>query len=286
MVGELVRVFENQSVIIRQVSKKGWNLPFTLRQDTGLAGNKLFYMTVSRTIPGYVLRISTRCKRVLIKISPLGEIEVVIPQGFDPHEVPAILQQRQHWLSAHLGKLRARWAQAPDEHALQPSLIQLRALERCWQVEYMPWSSRQRRVKEKGDCLSLRYPQTDETEAGKLNSRRLQRWLSEQARLHLLPWLAQTAEELDLPYSRACIRAQKTRWGSCSAKQVINLNRNLLFLPPPLVRYLFVHELSHTRYMNHSQQFWRQVAAHEPDYQRLDAELGQAARYLPRWVYV
>ncbi len=234
----------------------------------------------------YVLRVSSRCKRVLIKINPLGKVEVVIPNGFDPGQVPAILQRRQHWLEAHLGKLKARWAKAPDEHALRPSLIQLRALGRGWQVGYTPWSSRQVRLKAEGECLQLHYPQTQEAEADTLNSRRLQKWLNEQARQHLLPWLAQTALELELPYTKACIRAQKTRWGSCSANRGINLNRNLLFLPPALVRYLFVHELSHTRHMNHSPQFWKQVAKAEPDYRQLDAALGQAAKYLPRWVHV
>ncbi len=243
-------------------------------------------MTVSQTLPGYVLRISSRCKRVLIKVSPLGEIEVVIPQGFDPHEVPAILQRRQSWLAAHLSKLETRWAQAPDEHALRPSLIRLRALGRRWQVEHSACLNKQVRLKQEDECLQVRYSRAREADADVLISQRLQKWLNEQARQHLLPWLAQTARELELPYSKACIRAQKTRWGSCSAKKVISLNRNLLFLPPSLVRYLFVHELSHIQHMNHSCAYWQQVEKYEPEYQRLDAELGQAAKYLPRWVHV
>ncbi|VAX09797.1 protein of unknown function DUF45 [hydrothermal vent metagenome] len=243
-----------------------------------------FAQTLPDSRPDYDLRVSGRCKRVIIKITPLGKIEVVIPTGFDPARIPEILQQRQHWLDTHLGKLQARWAKAPDEHDLRPELIHLRALGRRWQVGYRSWSGRQVRLKEKGQHLQLHYPQA--VEADTLNSRRLQKWVNEQARQHLLPWLAQTADELALPYQRACIRAQKTRWGSCSSNRVINLNRNLLFLPPQLVRYLFVHELSHTRHMNHSRQFWQQVARAEPDYRRLDAELGQAASYLPRWIHV
>ncbi len=241
---------------------------------------------LSRSLPEYVVRISPRCKRVLIKISPLGRVEVVIPRGFDVSQVPAVLQQRQHWLDTHLAKLRARWAEAPHEHALRPATIRLRALDRCWQVDYTSASGRQLRLQMNDDHLQLRYPQIAEIEADALISRRLQKWLNEQARQYLLPWLAQTAAELGLAYTKACIRAQKTRWGSCSAGKVINLNRNLLFLPPSLVRYLFVHELSHIRHMNHSPQFWQQVSKYEPDYRRLDAALGQAGKHLPRWVHV
>ncbi len=241
---------------------------------------------LSLSLPDYAVRVSPRCKRVLIKINPLGKVEVVIPRGFDPCQVPAILQQRQRWLETHQAKLKARWAEAPQEHALRPKQIQLRALDRCWQVDYVPGAGRQMRLQAEGEKLQLRYPRVSEEDADVLISQRLQKWLSVQARQYFLPWLAQTAEELGLPYAKVSIRAQKTRWGSCSARKVINLNRNLLFLPPPLVRYLFVHELGHTRHMNHSLQFWQLVEQHEPDYRRLDAELGQAGKYLPRWVHV
>jgi len=238
------------------------------------------------SLPDYALRVSTRCKRVLIKINPLGKVEVVIPHGFDPRQVPAILQQRRHWLETHQAKLKARWAEAPHEHTLRPKQIRLRALDRCCQVNYVPGSGRRVRLQEEGERLQLHYPQADDAEVDVLISKRLQKWLSAQARQHFLPWLAQLAEELAMPYAKACIRAQKTRWGSCSARKVINLNRNLLFLPPSLVRYLFVHELSHIRHMNHSPRFWRLVAQYEPDYRRLDAELGRTGKYLPRWVHV
>ena len=241
---------------------------------------------LSPALPDYVLRTSPRCKRVLIKINPLGRVEVVIPQGFDVSQVPGILQQRQSWLDSHLAKLKARWARAPHEYALRPLQIPLRALDRCWRVEYLPGTGRRLQLQMGEESLQLRYPQITEAAADELIGKRLQKWLSEQARQHLLPWLAQTAQELGLTYTKACIRAQKTRWGSCSARRVINLNRNLLFLPPPLVRYLFVHELSHIRHMNHSSQFWQLVSKYEPDYRRLDAELGQAGKHLPRWVHV
>ena len=59
---------------------------------------------------------------------------------------------------------------------------------------------------------------------------------------------------------------QRTRWGSCSNSGTISLNAALLFLEPPLVRYLFIHELCHLIALNHSRRFWAAVARYEPDY--------------------
>ena len=67
------------------------------------------------------------------------------------------------------------------------------------------------------------------------------------------------AKKHGFSYNRVFIRNQKTRWGSCSAKNNINLNINLVRLPDELIDYTILHELVHTRVKNHSQMFWNQM---------------------------
>ena len=69
---------------------------------------------------------------------------------------------------------------------------------------------------------------------------------------------------------RVSVRAQKTRWGSCSARGTISLNWRLIQAPPFVVDYLIVHELMHRREMNHSARYWKLVAAAFPDYRRAE----------------
>jgi predicted metal-dependent hydrolase len=85
--------------------------------------------------------------------------------------------------------------------------------------------------------------------------------------------------------ARVSIRCQRTRWGSCSTRGTVSLNCSLVFLRSEVVRYLFVHELAHTRHMNHSAHFWRLVEKIEPDYRRLDRELLAGWRTVPGWVF-
>ena len=60
-------------------------------------------------------------------------------------------------------------------------------------------------------------------------------------------------------YNRVTIRCQKTRWGSCSAKNNISLNRQLVLLPGYLIDYVLLHELVHTRVKNHGPLFWAEL---------------------------
>ena len=57
-------------------------------------------------------------------------------------------------------------------------------------------------------------------------------------------------------FNRLFIRNQKTRWGSCSSNNNINLNMNLVSLPGELRDYVILHELVHTKHKNHGKKFW------------------------------
>ena len=80
-----------------------------------------------------------------------------------------------------------------------------------------------------------------------------------QAKIMLLGRLRQLAEAHNFTYNRAFVKNQKTRWGSCSAVNNINLNVNLVRLPEELRDYVIVHELVHTRHKNHGKAFWREL---------------------------
>ena len=76
--------------------------------------------------------------------------------------------------------------------------------------------------------------------------------------------LQELAEKHGLEYNRVTIREQRSRWGSCSHRNTISLNRRLIVLPPELRDYVILHELVHTRVHNHSARFWAELQQHLP----------------------
>ena len=111
----------------------------------------------------------------------------------------------------------------------------------------------------------------------------MRHWVVGKAKQRLVPWLKTAAEERGFEVGKVTIRCQKTRWGSHSKRGTISLNAQLLFVPPQLVRYVFLHELCHSVHLDHSARFWNLLAQHEPQADRLRKELRAAWQYVPGW---
>lgn len=209
-----------------------------------------------------------------------GELEVVIPRGFNRKHIPDILQRKQAWI-----KRAAKRATERREHrAAQPALpaeLSFLAVGETWAVEYQPTASKGITATEKPGQRIVLSGAVDNIE---LCQTALRKWTARKAQQYLEPWLRAISAEEKLPFDKMTIRGQKTRWGSCSSRETISLNYKLLFLPPEFVRYVLIHELCHTKELNHSARFWALVAAREPDYKQIKKELRAAWRYLPGWV--
>mgnify|MGYP003294178378 CR=1 FL=1 len=73
---------------------------------------------------------------------------------------------------------------------------------------------------------------------------------------HVLPAkLEYWSQQCQLPYRSVTIDTAKSRWGCCSSSKDIKLSYYLMLLPERLIDYVLVHELCHTREMNHGPRF-------------------------------
>jgi predicted metal-dependent hydrolase len=92
------------------------------------------------------------------------------------------------------------------------------------------------------------------------------RGMRERARTELPARLLEIAAEQGMAVAGVSIRNQRTRWGSCGPDGHISLNWRLVLMPPAVRDYVLIHELMHIRRLDHSQGFWKLVAAACPGY--------------------
>ncbi len=81
------------------------------------------------------------------------------------------------------------------------------------------------------------------------------------------------AQKYNFNIGRIALRNQKTRFGSCSYKNNINLNINLMKYDYDIIDYVILHELVHTKIKNHSNIFWSEVEKYCPNYKELRKKL-------------
>lgn len=224
---------------------------------------------------GIEVRESSRARRLSLRVHPWGRVEVIVPCGTASSTVRRFVHEHQAWIE------RTRRSMGLDDRPHEDGVPRDVAFPLTGERFSVDWTETSHAFRSmdrpKTDRISLRGP---EAEALRL----LRRWFLAHAREALAPRLKQVAEELGLSYRRLQVRRQRTRWGSCSSTGTISLNGCLLFLAPPQARYLMVHELCHTRHMNHSAAFWNLVERHQPEARLLDRDVSEAWRHIPAWV--
>ncbi|MFV2107333.1 M48 family metallopeptidase [Micromonospora sp. LOL_015] len=85
----------------------------------------------------------------------------------------------------------------------------------------------------------------------------------------LRPW----ADRMDLHPSALDVRDLGYRWGSLGNNGRLNIHWATLQLPPSLVDYVLVHELSHVAHPQHTSAFWATVERALPDFERRKQDL-------------
>lgn len=128
-----------------------------------------------------------------------------------------------------------------------------------FKIGLQPQKGAKPQIKKEGGCYTLFCPLDMNFED---NAR--QEWLrkiivntmNHRAKELLPQRLEELATEYGFKYNAVAIRNSHTRWGSCSSRGNISLSVYLILLPDELIDYVLLHELCHTREMNHSPRFW------------------------------
>ena len=132
------------------------------------------------------------------------------------------------------------------------------------------------KIERKNKIINFYYPKEAD-----FSSKEIQKSLKEaymiaikiEAKNYLPERLSFLAKKYGFHFNKVALRNQKTRFGSCSYQNNINLNINLMNYDFDIIDYVLIHELCHTKIKNHSKFFWEEVERYCPDYKNLRKKL-------------
>lgn len=218
----------------------------------------------------YRVNLSKRAKYIRIKLSRQGDLSVTLPSFTNINLAHEFIRSKKIWIEKNLLKVSV------SETEVLPETLHLRLLNEYWKVLYTDISkdllsiesnaTNLTLIEKTGNILELKG-NTKQINDSLLVPKILNQWCRMKAKVIFNTMLQELAELHGFHFKRLSIRAQKTRWGSCSSEKNINLNCKLLFMPEEVVKYVMIHELCHTIEMNHSSRFWSLVADCDPAYQ-------------------
>jgi predicted metal-dependent hydrolase len=201
------------------------------------------------------VRVSSRARSYRLSIPHRGDPVLTVPQYARWPDAEAFLNRQAAWLAARIKRA------APAVPFAEGSVVPVRGVGHLVMATNVVRGRVASGTHEGAPALFV--PGTAEHRA-----RRLTDWLKAEALRDLEARVAIHTQTLGVRASAVRLRAQSTRWGSCSSQGRLNFNWRLILAPPHVLDYVAAHEVAHLLEMNHSPAFWRAVEKALPDMAR------------------
>ena len=194
------------------------------------------------------VRRSSRARRTRVTVDAGGTVEVVLPARLPARAAEDAVAELRPWIEARRATLAAARREYAGPSGTVPYLGEPLALIA---------QSGRTRVTRRGDALLV--PGVNPEAA-------LESFYRRAARAEVAGRLDAACARAGTAYTRLTIRAQKTRWASCSSTGAMSFNWRLLLAPPAVLDYVVEHEVCHLEIRDHSARFWALLESRMPDW--------------------
>lgn len=196
-------------------------------------------------------------KRLKLRLSHKGEVVVSMPTWLPFKAGEKFAESHREWI---------------EKHAVEPKLLlPNQTIGKTHTLLFAVTDSAKPSVRVNESIVTVKVPVGMTVKTGSVQEaalRGVRKALKIQEPI-LEKRLVEISGTTGLKYRASRYGFMKSRWGSCRSDKTITLNYHLLYLTDELIDYVIIHELSHTKHMNHSSDFWSLVESFSPNYKQL-----------------
>ena len=207
--------------------------------------------------------IRSKRKTVSLQVDGIGKLIVRAPLRASKASIQEIVKSKQRWIAKVSSQINQRIVLSLPTKLEEK--LPLPYLGKSYDLHF--WDAPFIALKDK-----LHFPLAYQ---GEKEIQHLSKWYQEQARQIIAQRASYWANRIGAAFRTIRTGSARKRWGSCNSRQELRFSWYLIMLPMELMDYVIVHELAHTKVMNHSRHFWKELEAILPDARKYRQALRQ-----------
>lgn len=203
-----------------------------------------------KTADNYTI-VAKEVKHARLRVSEDGNIRIIVPQSFNENDLENLLEKKKKWIQKNKEFFKGKSKIALFDNQL---LLFGNRYNYFYETKYrqkVVIDDENKNIKSQKDLMDISIQV---------------KWYKKIAKEYLNARTKELALELNFKYNKIYIRNQRTKLGNCSNDKNISYNWRLIKAPEFVIDYLIIHELVHTKIMDHTSKFWTLLKSLYPDY--------------------
>ncbi|WP_163326100.1 M48 family metallopeptidase [Draconibacterium mangrovi] len=189
-----------------------------------------------------------RSKNIKLSVKPDKSVLVSFPFFIKPKEAMAFVVKNEKWVLKQQEKMKARSTAITPGTEIETKLHKIRIVQ-----------GEKNDAKRKGDVITISVSDFENEDSIAFIDEIVTAIYRHEAKRLLPARISDLAKKYGFKYYKVTIRDNRRNWGSCSSKNNISLNLQMMKLPVKLIDYILLHELVHTEVKNHGPKFWERL---------------------------
>ena len=218
--------------------------------------------------------VRSRRKTIGISVSLKDGVKISVPQKISNKQITEVVNEKAAWILEKLSYLESIKSQIPKLQFTDGEKLLVLGKEHTLKINTSS-SVKFASVILSGNYLIVNLPQNTTDSLSNLVRKHIIGWYKNYAKEVVSERINHFAPKMEVKPTNLIIKDLKSIWGSCTPKNVININWKIIMAPLDIVDYLVVHELTHIKVKNHSKQFWKMAESIYPNFKTCSKWLKQ-----------
>jgi len=208
--------------------------------------------------PQYIHHINPKLKHIYLSFDDRGNLIIKSPK-ISQKQIEKLLLKKSSWIYKSQEKWKHKKGKSP--HFTQDDTLYFLGI--AYPLILTADNKKRSTLTFTGESFTLSYCTYDI----QIFQKQIDTFYKAEAKKYIPILVEKWAKKMEVSPLSLSFRKTKRQWGSCSSTNKLSINTMIMKLPPDVIQYIIVHELSHITHKHHQKSFWKHVARYLPEYE-------------------